>query len=307
MMTEFANKELYDISVTQEHPRVTETCLIHLEHMHAFEEKHALSQHTQLAFQKAWSFVDAFYGASSVVRESDQDTCSTPKARKVILDSGCGTGLSTRQVAAANPDLPVIGVDRSMHRLSKQDRASLPHNALLLRAELVDFWLLANAHPTWKVEKHFLLYPNPYPKARHLKRRFPGHPVLPWVVALGGELVLRSNWEVYCLEFATALRTLAAVSPMATDAAGLSGATCATPVAFTVPADGAALTHFERKYAAVGADLFELRVQLGIRTAEERFRLLQSLRMATPGSNIKAEVVLARKCKREEEEEERKT
>ncbi|CAM3850541.1 methyltransferase domain-containing protein [Vreelandella rituensis] len=121
----------------------------------------------------------------------------------LIVDAGCGVGVSTRHLAQQFPDHAVIGVDRSADRLSRE-HGHLPSNALLVRADLVDFWrLLYQAE--WPLAYHYLLYPNPYPKAGHLKMRWHGHPVFPTLLALGGRLELRSNWQIYVEEFAQAV------------------------------------------------------------------------------------------------------
>ncbi len=107
----------------------------------------------------------------------------------VVLDSGCGTGESTRRLALMYPRHLVIGVDRSLKRLGKSGVTSgILHNdnLLLVRAELATFWrLLLNSgrHP----ERHFLFYPNPWPKPGHLSRRWHGHPVFPEFLTLGGD------------------------------------------------------------------------------------------------------------------------
>ena len=121
----------------------------------------------------------------------------------LILDSGCGVGVSTRQLAQAFPTHLVMGIDRSADRLSR-DHGPLPDNALLVRADLCDFWRLALA-AGWQPNRHYLLYPNPYPKSGHLKRRWQGHPVFPTLMALGGAMELRSNWDIYVQEFAQAI------------------------------------------------------------------------------------------------------
>lgn len=126
--------------------------------------------------------------------------------RPVILDAGCGVGLSTRRLAEHHPDHAVIGVDRSEQRLSR-DHGALPDNALLVRADLVDFWRLASA-AGWRLARHYLLYPNPYPKSTQLKKRWHGHPVFPTLLSLGGKLELRSNWAIYVQEFALGVATL---------------------------------------------------------------------------------------------------
>jgi tRNA G46 methylase TrmB len=128
--------------------------------------------------------------------------------RPVILDSGCGTGHSTKRLAESNPDHLVIGVDQSLARLSKSgvDSGVLKRdNWVLARAELATFWrvLYGAGHVP---QKHYLLYPNPWPKPGHLQRRWHAHPVFPWLLALGGEIELRCNWEIYALEFSAAVR-----------------------------------------------------------------------------------------------------
>lgn len=126
----------------------------------------------------------------------------------VIFDAGCGTGSSTRKLADMHPQHRVIGVDRSAARLRKGGVRSgllVDGNCALARGELATFWRLAfdaGLHPV----RHLLLYPNPWPKPRHLARRWHAHPVFPWLLALGGKIELRCNWEIYALEFAEAVR-----------------------------------------------------------------------------------------------------
>ncbi len=123
--------------------------------------------------------------------------------RKPIFDSCCGVGFSSRSIAQAYPECSVIGVDKSAHRLSRGDEPALD-NLLLLRADLNDFYRLAEA-AGWRLYKHFILYPNPWPKSAHLGRRWHGAPVFPAMMALGGEVELRTNWRIYAQEFQEAL------------------------------------------------------------------------------------------------------
>ncbi|QEA38917.1 methyltransferase domain-containing protein [Pistricoccus aurantiacus] len=161
-----------------------------------------------------------------------------------ILDAGCGVGLSTRALARRFPDRAVIGIDRSADRLSRR-HGEPPGNVLLVRADLVDFWRLA-LDAGWRPRRHYLLYPNPYPKASHLKQRWHGHPVFPTLLALGGRLELRSNWRLYLEEFALA-------------AARAGGGTAEVqPFA----PQGEYLTPFERKYHQSGQALWRLVLDL---------------------------------------------
>ncbi|MCG6659714.1 methyltransferase domain-containing protein [Halomonas campisalis] len=179
-----------------------------------------LAAHTRDAFAQA----DAWLGR---------------RGAPLILDAGCGVGVSTRRLAERFPEHAVIGVDRSADRLAR-DHGPLPANALLVRADLVDFWRLALA-ADWRPQRHYLLYPNPYPKAAHLKMRWHGHPVFPALLALGGRLELRSNWRLYVEEFALAVERAtgeqAELAPHLPDP-------CLTP--------------FEQKYHASGQSLWRL-------------------------------------------------
>jgi len=130
-----------------------------------------------------------------------------PAGKAKILDSGCGTGCSTVYLAGMYPRSVVIGVDRSRKRLRMRgaDRLrKVAENAWLVRAELGAFWMLA-CHAGWILHSHFLLYPNPYPKAVQFKRRWTSHPAFPYLLALGGRVELRSNWDVYTAEMAAAV------------------------------------------------------------------------------------------------------
>ncbi|MGB1310435.1 MAG: tRNA (guanine(46)-N(7))-methyltransferase TrmB [Leucothrix sp.] len=126
------------------------------------------------------------------------------KPMPLILDSCCGTGYSSRQIAMQHPQHWVIGLDRSAKRLNKEDQEPLPKNCLIVQADCVDFWKLA-INAGWQLEKHFLLYPNPYPKSVQLKYRWHGHPAFADLLKLGGLLEVRSNWKIYIEEFNQAL------------------------------------------------------------------------------------------------------
>ena len=115
-------------------------------------------------------------------------------------------------------------------------------NALWLRAELTSFWRLAR-RAGWRLERHYLLYPNPWPKPAQLQRRWHGHPVFPDLLGLGGKLEMRSNWSVYAEEFAAAA-ALALGKPVLPLSLGATEIT----------------TPFERKYRASGHPLYSVAV-----------------------------------------------
>ena len=152
--------------------------------------------------------------------------------RPIVLDAGCGTGASTALLARRHPDAEVVGIDKSAYRLREDQEG--PANLHLLRADLQDVWRLA-CEQGWQLLAHYLLYPNPWPKAEHLQRRWHGHPVFPALLALGGTIELRTNWAVYAREFAAALAAAGVESRRA-----------------RIAADATPLTPFERKYLASG-------------------------------------------------------
>ena len=159
--------------------------------------------------------------------------------RPLILDSFCGTGMSTALIAVAHPDALVVGIDQSAHRLAKHQAAGA-QNYLLLRAEAEPFWLcLVKAGIT--LHSHWLLYPNPWPKASQLKRRVHGHGAFPVLSRLGGKLELRTNWDIFAQEFAQAAALI-----------GIKGHT--KPFISDSP-----MTLFERKYADRGHTLWRFR------------------------------------------------
>lgn len=127
-------------------------------------------------------------------------------SQSLVIDSCCGTGDSTRNLAAALPDSLVLGIDKSSHRLARH-RDIVEQNYLMLRADVNDFWRLA-LEARWQPTQHYLFYPNPYPKASQIRKRWYGSPAFPTLLGLGGQLTVRSNWSIYIQEFVLALNAV---------------------------------------------------------------------------------------------------
>ena len=264
----------------------------HVEHADVWARSARPAAHTVRAFDAARDFVRAWHAAGPPGADAAE--------RGVVLDFGCGTGESTEALAAAFPRCAVLGIDRSAARLRKHaafraapaaggggvgdddddDGGALmaavsgpTRNALLLRADVPDFWTLADAarregaergagaDAPWAVRAQFILYPNPYPKARMLGARLPhGHAAFPAMLALGGTIVARSNWKAYLDELAAATRHAArAGSPAARAYAAGAGEAAPRPLTRErVAAGGGPLTAFERKYVDAGEALHEV-------------------------------------------------
>jgi len=199
---------------------------------HPFQKPY--QSHTKQAFNEVNEHVQAF-----LADKPDGE---------IILDSCCGVGQSTRLLAQRNPEALVIGVDKSSNRIERNvegfDSANGYHaeNFHLVRADLNDFYRLVKT-ANWPVKQHYILYPNPWPKSKHVQRRWHGSAVFPTLITIGKHIILRSNWRLYLEEF-----------QLAADIAGLSGNI--TPVN-----DDEALTPFEAKYKASGQQCWQLVVE----------------------------------------------
>jgi tRNA (guanine-N7-)-methyltransferase len=144
------------------------------------------------------------------------ERCRRRAARPLILDAGCGTAVSTFRLAKRHPHALVIGIDRSSRRLARYEIGTHAYeqfgNVVLACMDLVDFWRLAARHH-WTTERHYLLYPNPWPKHKQWRKRWHAHPVFDAALALGGVLELRSNWPTYVYEFADVVRIKTSLQP----------------------------------------------------------------------------------------------
>jgi tRNA (guanine-N7-)-methyltransferase len=203
-----------------------------------------LDRHLGSPFRKPYTDYNRAAFAASMERRE----CVAPGA-PLILDSCCGVGESSIALAKAFPDHYVIGVDQSESRLTrgKPGGTDLPANLDLVRADLVDYWRLMKDAGI-RLDRHYLLYPNPWPKIGHLARRWHGHPVFPAMLDLGGVLECRSNWRIYVDEFCFAVQRVTGLA-----------AVCEP----YVPDE--ALTPFERKYLNSGHVLFRAIVNLSLK------------------------------------------
>lgn len=205
------------------HHNLEVTVRKHLEHAW----RKPISEFSKQVFQKVESWLEASSGP-------------------LILDSGCGIGESSVHLSKVFPESRVLGFDRSAARLDKLPRkAKVPENCLVIRADADDLWrqlVLCDI----KLERHYLLFPNPYPKAAQLNQRWHGSPVFPELLKLGGLLEVRTNWLTYIEEFASALRI-----------AGGIDATIESYKPFE------AISAFELKYNQDGQALWRLAAELG--------------------------------------------
>jgi tRNA G46 methylase TrmB len=157
-----------------------------------------------------------------------------------IFDTGCGTGDSSYTLALANPEQLIIGIDQSGHRLQKSQKNNSLPNLLFVQARLEEFWL-QSLENNWLPEKQYFFYPNPWPKKKHLLRRWHGHPILPILLKVCPDLELRTNWKIYAEEFQLAL-SLCGIASEINEFDSLQS-----------------ISAFEEKYQRSGHPLFQLK------------------------------------------------
>lgn len=132
-----------------------------------------------------------------------------------VLDVGVGTGEATRAWAASHPDHNVVAVE--LHRpglaqlLQTLDREG-PTNVRVLEADVTtvvaDLADRRATDPEAVVHAVRVLFPDPWPKRRHLHRRLVDRAFVAAVADLlppGGWLHLATDWDDYALQMRVAL------------------------------------------------------------------------------------------------------
>ena len=88
------------------------------------------------------------------------------------VDVGCGKGRFLTAKARRQPDRNFLGIDRLLARLRKVDRKLTRHaltNVRLLRIEAA--YAVQHLLPPDSVSVFYILFPDPWPKRRHHRRR----------------------------------------------------------------------------------------------------------------------------------------
>jgi len=86
------------------------------------------------------------------------------------IDLGCGDGSFLCALAQRMPDKNFLGIERLLNRVSTSARkAAALDNVRLLRME--SSYAVRHLLPAASVERFYLLFPDPWPKRRHHRRR----------------------------------------------------------------------------------------------------------------------------------------
>jgi len=135
-----------------------------------------------------------------------------PTAAPLRLEIGCGHGEFISQMAAAHPAERFLGIEHDRLRITK-----IAHKCLALSAENVRL-AQGEAHalvrfrlPPASCQRVYILFPDPWPKLAHRRRRLLNRSFLldlSHAVAPGGRLVIASDTAEYALQALSNCSTL---------------------------------------------------------------------------------------------------
>jgi tRNA (guanine-N7-)-methyltransferase len=139
------------------------------------------------------------------------DTLFPATAKPVDLEIGCGVGYHPIQYAQANPDRLLVAIEHTKTRYARFARRleGHPHlgNIIPIHANAIS-WITHRVKPG-SVERLFLLYPNPYPKASQSNRRWHAMPFMGQLLEIlvsRGTLHLATNEAFYAEDACSVLR-----------------------------------------------------------------------------------------------------
>ncbi len=165
----------------------------------------------------------------------------------VEVDLGCGDGRFLTAMAGRHPDRNFLGIERLVGRIrsacGKAARAQLPNVRVLLieSAYAVEYLL-----PPASIDVLHLLFPDPWPKKRHHRRRLVSSDFLAAAhraLAPAGRLRIATDQ----VDYFQAIRQLAAASEFRDEV--------------DYGTDNFPLTTFEKHFVAAGAPIYRLRLR----------------------------------------------
>lgn len=160
-----------------------------------------------------------------------------------IFDIGCGIGESTYKLSTLHPDTKILGIDKSISRLDRNNSFKVSKdNVLLIQDDMFDLIPLLYADLKDQILSVHIYYPNPWPKKSQLKRRIHANPIAPFLFELSNNFYLRSNWKIYLDEFSKSFEFYKGVKSKVVELKEFSDY----------------LTPFEKKYHLSDQSIYEL-------------------------------------------------
>lgn len=127
------------------------------------------------------------------------------------LEIGFGHGCFLSPMAAAHPDEDFLGVEREDLRVNKTAHKSLGLQATNIRLFEGSAEGFLQRLPSASLHRAYVLFPDPWPKRRHRRRRLLIRSTLldlAWALAPGGRLVIASDCHAYAFQALANISTL---------------------------------------------------------------------------------------------------
>lgn len=198
---------------------------------------------------------DAWYLEGADLGEQLDPVALFSRDAPLIVEIGSGMGESTAAMAAARPEVNLLaievykpGVAQTFHHLAKAGAT----NVRVLRADVVP--VLEQLVAPDSLDEVWIFFPDPWPKARHHKRRLVTEEFVRLVASRlrpGGRLRLATDWEDYAEQMAEVVAPVVADGVLRNEAASDEGPWA--PRFADRP-----LTKFERRGIAEGRRIFDL-------------------------------------------------
>ncbi|HKK36378.1 MAG TPA: tRNA (guanosine(46)-N7)-methyltransferase TrmB [Paracoccaceae bacterium] len=132
-----------------------------------------------------------------------------PRPRAVHLEIGFGGGEHMLATAEAHPELGLIGCETFVNGVAMCLSALSRRGIGNVRLHMGDARDLLDVLPDASIARAYVLYPDPWPKARHAKRRIVNPETLDplaRVLAPGAELRVATDIEIYVRHSLAAIR-----------------------------------------------------------------------------------------------------
>jgi tRNA (guanine-N7-)-methyltransferase len=196
------------------------------------------------------------FQASLIPKPSGWSEFNFPNKSEIDLEIGCGVGLHPIRYSMENPERFLIALEHTQMRFEafskRYESHNSPSNLLPVQANAIHW--ITHFVPQSSISRIFLLYPNPYPKKKHLNQRWYAMSFMERLISVlkpGGELTLASNLQDYAdgakvsFENTWGLRTIEKRELTKKD----------------LESGYRPRTHFEKKYLLRGDNCWNLRVQ----------------------------------------------
>lgn len=169
------------------------------------------------------------------------------------VDLGCGDGAFLCAMAEGMPEKNFIGIERLLHRVRSANRriaSPARTNVRVLRQETS--YVVRHLLPPGSVETFYLLFPDPWPKRRHHRRRI----VTPeFLGAIADALIDRGALHI-ATDQADYFEQISRLAGQSNDFEIVDPTARTASPARTFPT-----TTFEKKYTSAGAPIYRLELR----------------------------------------------